>query len=137
MSGLWTPDGERPVPSAEPEAPGGAGGGQEELSAEDAALLRELAAAEEQLLSAPVEDIVANHCYGLFQLGALHLGQQPPHLAEARLAIDALAAIVDGLGDRLGDNAETMRDGLAQLRLAYVQIAAGHDNDNGAARNGA
>ena len=91
---------------------------------EEAALLAELAEAESQLLAADARDVVANHCYGLFQLAALHLGQQPPHLDESRLAIDAFAALVDGLGDRLGQSAGTLRDGLAQIRLAYVQISA-------------
>jgi hypothetical protein len=89
-------------------------------------MLAELARAEEQLLSAPVEDVIANHCYGLFQLAALHLGQQPPHLEASRLAIDALAAVVDRLGERLGASAGTLRDGLAQIQLAYVQIAGAH-----------
>ena len=33
---------------------------------------------------------MANHCYGLFELAAVYLSQQPPLLAQARLAIDAL-----------------------------------------------
>ncbi len=48
---------------------------------------------------------MANHAFGLFELAALHLSLQPPQLAQARLAIDALAALVDGLGERLGDAA--------------------------------
>ena len=72
-----------------------------------------------------MEIVVANHCFGLFELAALHLSQQPPHLDGARLAIDALAAVVEGLGDRLGEATGTLRDGLAQLRMAYVQIHAG------------
>jgi hypothetical protein len=40
------------------------------------------------------------------------------------LAIDALAALVDGLGSRLGDASPQLSDGLGQLRMAYVQIHA-------------
>jgi hypothetical protein len=29
---------------------------------------------------------------------------------------------VEGLGDRLGEHAEGLRDGLTQLRLAFVQV---------------
>ena len=32
------------------------------------------------------------------------------------------ACLVDGLGDRLGDEAPTMRDALNNIRLAFVQI---------------
>lgn len=87
-------------------------------------VVEEMAELEAELLSAPVEDVIANHCYGLFQLAALHLGQRPPNLPAARLSIDAFGALVEGLDDRLGAPAETLRDGLAQLRIAYVQIAA-------------
>ena len=43
-------------------------------------------------------------------------------LSQARLAIDALGCLVDGLEGRLGEAEEQLKDGLSQLRLAYVQI---------------
>jgi hypothetical protein len=133
MSTLWTPGGERPIRRDEPEGtatPGSAGergstsgsGPAQPLSPEEeAAQLRQL---QEQLASTPVELVVANHAYGLFELGALHLSRQPPNLDQARLAIDALAALVEGLAGRLGDHERQLKDGLAQLRLAFVQIQA-------------
>ena len=133
MSTLWTPDGERPIrrdPPAPPESGPRGGGGdprgpgapgpeptEEELAAEGARL-------RDQLSRTPAEVVVANHAFGLFELAALHLSLRPPQLDQARLAIDALAALVDGLGDRLGDAAPQLSDGLSQLRLAYVQIHA-------------
>ena len=91
---------------------------EEELAAEE-----ELIEVARQLSAAPAEDVVANHCYGLFELAALHLSQQPPQLEKARLAIDALGLLVDGLGVRLGQHAAALADGLSQLRLAFVRIA--------------
>ena len=76
----------------------------------------------DELARTPAEVVVANHAFGLFELAALHLSLQPPQLPQARLAIDALAALVDGLGDRLGDARPQLSDGLSQLRMAYVQI---------------
>jgi len=87
-------------------------------------VVEEMAELEAELLAAPVEEVIANHCYGLFQLAAIHLGHQPPNLPAARLAIDAFGALVEGLDNRLGAATETLRDGLAQLRLAFVQISA-------------
>ena len=84
----------------------------------------ELTEIARQLANAPAEDVIANHCYGLFELAALHLSQQPPQLEKARLAIDALGLLVDGLGDRLGQHAEALTEGLSQLRLAFVKIAS-------------
>jgi hypothetical protein len=82
----------------------------------------QLEAMRAELANSPVEVVVANHCYGLFELAAVYLSQQPPLLTQARLAIDALASLVDGLEGRLGEAEEQLKDGLGQLRLAYVQI---------------
>jgi hypothetical protein len=93
-----------------------------------------------ELLGAPAEVVVANHCYGLFELAAVYLSQQPPLLDRARLAIDALGSLLGGLEGRLGDGEEQLRDGLSQLRLAYVQIdgaqRAGADAASAAGVNG-
>ena len=67
--------------------------------------------------------VVANHAYGLFELAALHLSSKPPNLAQARLAVDASGALVEGLGDRLGQVEAPLKEALAQIRLAYVQIS--------------
>ncbi len=81
-----------------------------------------MAELRQQLADTPADLVVANHCFGLFELAALHLSLQPPQLPQAKLAVDALACLVDGLAGRLGDQEQQLRDGLAQLRLAYVQI---------------
>jgi len=79
-----------------------------------------------RLAATPVELIVAQFAVQLQELAVLHLGiaaERPESLGQAALAIDGLAAIVDGLGDRLAPNAEPLRQVLAQLRLAYVEVA--------------
>jgi hypothetical protein len=75
-----------------------------------------------QLANTPAEVVVANHCYGLFELAAVYLSQQPPLLSQARLAIDALGALITGLEGRLGEAEDQLKEGVTQLRLAYVQI---------------
>ena len=82
----------------------------------------ELDEMREQLAQAPAELVIANHAMGLWELAALHLSQKPPQLGQAQLAIDALAALLDGLQGRLGDDERSLRDGLAQIRMAFVQI---------------
>ena len=123
MSSLWTPGGERPV-GREPDDDGGPAD-RTELTPDQEELLGELQAAREQLANTPASLVVANHAIGLFQLAAIHLDREPPNLDDARLAIDALAAIVDGLQGRLGDEEDALREARAQLQLAYVQVA-GH-----------
>ena len=126
MSTIWTPSGEQPIrredtpPRPEPGAQGADTGGEpteEELAADLDQLRQELAAT-------PAAVVVANHAMGLFELAALHLSQQPPNLGEAQVAIDAMAAMVEGLAGRLGENEATLKDALAQLRMAYVQLKA-------------
>jgi hypothetical protein len=62
-------------------------------------------------------------------------------LPQASLAIDALACLVEGLGERLGDAVPQLRDGLSQIQLAYVQISgaarAGDESARSAGVNGA
>lgn len=128
---LWTPSGEHevarepggsgPVPGGVTGAPAGpppAGGPDRD---EAAATLDEL---RRQLADAPPEVVIANHCYGLFELAAVYLSQTPPLLHQAQLAIDALGYLVEGLGDRLGEARSSLAEALAQVRLAYVQVGA-------------
>ncbi len=124
MSTIWTPGGERPVGQQQPGAkeagpqPGTtAEPTQEELAAEMDDLRKQLA-------EAPAELVIANHCFGLFELAALHLSLKPPQLPQAQLAIDALAAVIENLAGRLGEHENQLREGLAQIRVAYVQLKA-------------
>ncbi len=132
MSTLWTPGGEHePEPAEEAGEPSRP---MEEASPEgaDPEVEAELRRLREQLASTPVADIVANHAVGLWQLAIVHLapeGDTPPNLEEARFAIDAMAALVEGLADRLGANEEPLRDALAQLRLVFVQVSEGKSPD--------
>ena len=128
MSTIWTPSGERPIRREEPAAsaspqptppppePSGAG---DQLTEEEAAALQ--AEVQRELLGAPAALVVANHCIGLFQLAALHLDQERPRIEEARVAIDAMAAVVERLGTRLGDNEKPLRDALTNLQFAFLE----------------
>jgi hypothetical protein len=88
----------------------------------EADMANALAEARKRVAEVPAETIVANHAMGLYELAAIHLSAQPPRLTEAVLGIDALACLVEGLGDRLGENAKLLNEALQQIRLAFVQI---------------
>jgi hypothetical protein len=120
MSSIWTPGGERPV-GREPVAPTDELP-EQELTPEE--MEQQMAALQQQLAETPASEVVANHCFGLFELAALHLSLQPPQLGEASVAIDALNAIVEGLVGRLGQHEGQLKEGLASLKLAFVQIRA-------------
>ena len=124
MSTIWTPGGERPIGQQQPaakEAGPEPAPTAEPTDEEVAAQMEEL---RKQLAEAPAELVIANHCFGLFELAALHLSLKPPQLPQAQLAIDALAAVVENLAGRLGEHENQLREGLAQIRVAYVQLKA-------------
>jgi hypothetical protein len=149
---LWTPGGEHPV-----DRPTGAGGSPgsgpppgpapdpgperpltEDEAAQVEAMQAELAEARARLLEAPASVVVANHAMGLYELAAIHLTAPEPRLPEAVLAIDALAALVEGLPGRLGEAEPTLREALGQLRAAYVQVrSAGPGDEPGGTDPGA
>jgi hypothetical protein len=83
-----------------------------------------MAEARSRLAEIPAEVVVVNHVMGMYELAAIHLSAEEPDLAAASLAIDSMALLVDGLGDRLGDDAQTMRDALANIRMAFVGVKA-------------
>jgi hypothetical protein len=132
VSSLWTPSGEhqpRPTDETAPMSEPAAGGSRRDAEAgppgsePDEPQLREMLA---RLAATPVAAIVADHAIRLHELAVLHLGlaaERPESLAEARLATDAMAELVEGLAERLGDAAAPLSEALAQLRLAYVQVS--------------
>lgn len=134
MSSLWTPGGEHPVdrdpaptppPADEPTPEEILASMSPEERAEAEAMVAEMAAARQRVLEAPPEVVVANHAMGLYELAALHLSEQVPNLDSARLAIDAMGLLVDNLAGRLGEAEPTLKEAVAQLRMAYVQLSQG------------
>jgi hypothetical protein len=133
VSGLWTPSG-----ASEPQDRGDSPPAAEHPdveqevppSAEEIAALREL---HSRLVATPVVDVIVNHALGIWQLALVHLGvitppdeqgrAPTPDLAAAGLAIDALTALVDGLGTRLGEHEPVLRDALGQAQMLYVEVA--------------
>jgi hypothetical protein len=91
----------------------------EELAADAQAQVDAMRA---QLANTPAEVVVANHCYGLFELAAIYLSQLPPMMFQARLAIDGLAHLLNGLKGRLGESESALFESLSQLQLAFVQL---------------
>lgn len=122
---LWTPDGERQVSATgEPVEPELTPEQQEQAKA----MAHELAEARARLLETEVSTVLTNHALGVYELAAIHLTADSPDFAEAQLAIDGLAAIVEGLAGRLGDGEPTLVDALHQARMAFVQRKAQVEN---------
>ena len=133
---LWTPGGEVPVergggstptpPPQDADAPGPGQVDLESLSPEERAqaeaMIAQMAQAQAEIADAPADALVANHALGLFELAAIKLNAQPPRVDDARLAIDALAGLVDAVGERLGEGGPQLREALATVQAAWVQV---------------
>jgi len=141
---LWTPGGEHQVPR-EPTPSTGADTGDtgvegmpgfDELTPEQQqqamAMARELAETRERLAQVPAAEVVANHVMGLYELAAIHLSVDPPSLDDARLAIDAMVALVDGLSGRLGEHEPVLVEARTQLQIAFVEVKRAVDESAGA-----
>ena len=126
MSSFWTPSGEHEISGDSGDAPSANPvpdfNSEADIDPEtSAAMEQQLREAQEQLLSVPAGQIVANHVIGLFELAALHLRVDPPNLDEARLPIDAMGVLVEQLGDQLPEH-QTLAAALHQIRLAFVEV---------------
>jgi hypothetical protein len=130
MSSIWTPSGEHQPSDGSPTGPDGEPGTPPDPSPEEIEALREVHA---RLIATPVEDVIANHALGLWQVALVHLGvitppdesgtPPAPDLASAGLAIDAMAALVDGLGPRLGVHEQVLHDALTQAQMLFVEVS--------------
>ena len=137
MSSLWTPGGEVPVDRGAPAAgPSGAPPSSAPPSAGDtatrgpdpavtdpdeAALHAEYERMQRQILEAPAADVIAQHLMSLYELAAMHLGQERPRLDDARLVIDALDALTEALRGRLGVAEPAITEALPRLKMAFVE----------------
>ncbi len=121
---LWTPDGDHPIPPSSDDL---AGAPADELTDEQQEQARQMAhemsEARQQLLEAEVATVLANHALGIYELAALHITAENPDMVEARLAVDALGVLVEGLEGRLGDGEPTLVDALSNIKIGYVQRA--------------
>ncbi len=150
---LWTPGGEHEVPREGPDgstgAPGGGAGPGDDmpqltdeqfaeaaraagidpatLSAEERQraeqMLIQMAQTQAEMLATPIEVLVANHVMGFYELAVLHLQQPEPDLDQARTAVDAMAAVVGALPERLGEAEATLHQALQQAQTAYVTLS--------------
>jgi hypothetical protein len=146
MSSLWTPDGERPVskdaPTAAPAAEGApvGGPGGDPLRAAAAAMgvdldslsddervqlqaeLAEMMRVRREVAATPASEMLTNYLMRFFDLATIYLEGEPPAFAEAATIIEAFRCVLDGIGDRLGENDPLLREAMGQLQMIFVQV---------------
>ena len=105
---------------------------EQDLTADQLEQLRE------QLASVSAGDVVTEAALSLIALAYVRLGIPPEQherfrdLDAARLLVDALGGMLAATEGRLGPAEPSLREALANLRLAYADVAA--DAEGGAPR---
>ena len=77
----------------------------------------------EQIARVPATDWVADAGVRVANVAGIKIDEGA--MDEAQLAIDALEALLNAVGNRLGEAERPLRQILAQLQLAYAQRASG------------
>jgi len=99
------------------------------------------AAYDAQLKQLRVEEVVVDMIVSLINLGGRKAGLVPGTEDEAdavqvRIAVEGVRALLPLVDDALGENAAQLRDALAQLQRAYVQLSGGESAPGGAGGEG-
>lgn len=93
------------------------------------AMLAEMMASRRQIAAAPAAEVVATHAMGLYELAGIHLSQPSPQLADAAVAIDALKALVETVGNRFGENEQVLRDALQHIQMTFLEVRRAVEGD--------
>ncbi len=88
----------------------------------------------QELAQRPSLDWIINTAVTLANVAGAKIELGTPE--EARLAIDAFAALVNGLGSQLGDAERPLRQTLAELQMVFAQTVAGPKGEQGPAAPG-
>ncbi|WP_205697826.1 hypothetical protein [Conexibacter sp. SYSU D00693] len=88
------------------------------------------AAYEQQVKQLRVDDLLLETVVSLVNLGGRKAGLAPGtederDLDQVKLAIDAVSAVLPLVEDRLGPDAQRVRDVVSQLQMAWVQETGG------------
>ncbi len=124
---IWTPSGEHEITKEPLEEDGQATTEVEDLSPEEQAaqqkkMQKEFEQTKKQIAEAPVEQIISTHVIGLYELAVIHLQQEVPNLEAAKIAIDAMAGLLDGVEGQIGEPEEPMKKLLSDLQMAFVKL---------------
>ena len=144
MSSLWTPDGERPVArdtggpaqgaddapatGSDPlrEAAKAMGVDLDSLSDDERAQLQaelaEMMRVRREVAATPAAEMLTNYLMRFFDLATIYLEGEPPAFGEAATVIEAFRVLLEGVGDRLGENEPLLREALGQLQMIFVQV---------------
>jgi hypothetical protein len=89
--------------------------------------LDEMLRVRREISNTPAAEMVSNHLIRFLDLATIYLEADPPAFAEAATAIEAFRAVLEGLGDRLGEHRPMLTEALGQVQMIFVQVKQAHD----------
>src|SRR5690606_28132025 len=96
---------------------------REELRSE----LTEMMRVRREIAATPAAEMVSNHLIRFLDLATIYLEADPPAFGEAATAIEAFRAVLEGVGDRLGDHRPMLTEALGQIQMIFVQVKQAHE----------
>ena len=96
------------------------------MSEEDRQQLREelaeMTRVRAQVAATPVGEVLTSHLMRFFDLVLIYLDASPPKFNDAAVVIEAFRAVLDTVGDQLGEHQAMLRDTLGQAQMVFVQV---------------
>ena len=84
--------------------------------------LGEMMRVRREVAATPASEMLTNHMMRLFDLTTIYLEGDPPSFSDASTVIEAFRAVLERLGDRLGDSEQPLTEALGQLQMLFVQV---------------
>lgn len=101
------------------------------MSAEDRAQLEaelaEMMQVRREVAATPAAEMLTNYLMRFFDLATIYLESDPPAFADSATVIEAFRCVLDGIGDRLGENEPLLREALGQAQMVFVQVKNAHE----------
>ena len=96
------------------------------MSAEDRTQLEvelaEMMQVRREVAATPAAEMLTNYLMRFFDLATIYLESDPPAFADSATVIEAFRCVLDGVGDRLGENEPLLREALGQAQMVFVQV---------------
>ena len=83
--------------------------------------LEEMMSVRREVAATPATEMLTNHLMRLFDLATIYLEGDSPSFDDAATVIEAFRAMLDAVGDRLGDSQSLLQEALGQLQMLFVQ----------------
>ncbi len=83
--------------------------------------LEEMMRVRREVAATPAPEMLTNHMMRLFDLATIYLEGETPSFSDAATVIEAFRAMLEAVGNRLGESESLLHEALGQLQMLFVQ----------------